>query len=39
VPLRDVYACVNAFALNLTVYSAVAAWSWERGEREEVTLG
>ncbi len=39
VPLRDVYACVNAFALNLTVYSAGEARSWERGERSWWTGG
>src|SRR5262249_51966636 len=28
--VRNVYACIGAFAVNLTLYSAVEAWAWDR---------
>jgi hypothetical protein len=34
--LRNVYANVGALAVNLTMYSAVEAWAWARGEEELV---
>jgi len=34
--LRNVYANVGAFAVNLALYSAVEAWAWGRGEEELV---
>jgi hypothetical protein len=34
--VRNVYASVGAFALNLTLYSVVEAWAWGRGEEELV---
>ena len=30
--VRNVYACIGAFAVNLTLYSVVEAWAWSRGE-------
>jgi hypothetical protein len=34
--VRNVYACIGAFAINLTLFSIVEAWAWERGEAELV---
>jgi hypothetical protein len=34
--VRNVYACVGAFAVNLTLYSVVEAWAWQRAEEELV---
>src|SRR5262249_47719502 len=34
--VRDVYASVGAFAVNLTLYSVVEAWAWSRGGGELV---
>jgi hypothetical protein len=34
--VRNVYACVGAFNLNLWMYSLVEAWAWERSEEELV---
>jgi len=28
--VRNVYACIGAFAVNLSLYSVVEAWAWER---------
>jgi hypothetical protein len=28
--VRNVYACLGAFAVNLTLYSVVEAWAWSR---------
>jgi hypothetical protein len=30
--VRNVYACIGAFAVNLTLYSVVEAWAWARDE-------
>ena len=30
--VRNVYACVGAFAVNLCLYSVTEAWAWGRGE-------
>lgn len=32
--VRNVYACVGAFAVNLTLFSVVEAWAWERSDDE-----
>jgi DDE superfamily endonuclease len=34
--VRNVYACVGAWAVNLTLYSVVEAWAWGRGQGELV---
>ena len=34
--VRNVYAGVGAFAVNLTLYSVVEAWAWSRAEEELV---
>lgn len=34
--VRNVYASVGAFAVNLVLYSVVEAWAWARGEEELV---
>ena len=34
--VRNVYASVGAFAVNLLMYSVVEAWAWARGEEELV---
>jgi hypothetical protein len=34
--VRNVYASIGAFAVNLVLYSAVEAWAWARGEDELV---
>jgi hypothetical protein len=34
--VRKVYASIGAFAVNLTLYSAVEAWAWARPEEELV---
>ena len=34
--VRNVYANIGAFAVNLVLYSVVEAWAWERGEEELV---
>src|SRR3954463_6312846 len=34
--VRNVYASVGAFAVNLALCSAVEAWAWERAEAELV---
>ena len=34
--VRNVYACVGAFAVNLTLFSVVEAWAWERRDDELV---
>jgi hypothetical protein len=34
--VRNVYACSGALAVNLTLYSVVEAWAWQRGEEELV---
>jgi hypothetical protein len=34
--VRNVYACIGAFAVNLVMYTVVEAWAWERGEEELV---
>jgi len=34
--VRNVYACVGAFAVNLTLCSLVEAWAWQRSEGELV---
>jgi hypothetical protein len=34
--VRNVYASVGAFAVNLTLHSVVEAWAWSRGEAELV---
>jgi DDE superfamily endonuclease len=34
--VRNVYANVGAFAVNLLLYSAVEAWAWSRAEEELV---
>ena len=37
--VRDVYASIGAFAVNLLLYSAVEAWAWGRAEEELVGRG
>jgi hypothetical protein len=42
--VRNGYACLGAFAVNLTLYSVVEAWAWSRGavelvDRERVAVG
>jgi hypothetical protein len=37
--VRNVYASIGAFAVNLTLYSVVEAWAWQRGEEELVDRG
>ncbi len=32
--VRNVYACVGAFNVNLWMYSLVEAWAWDRSEEE-----
>lgn len=32
--VRNVYACIGAFAVNLTMYSVVEAWAWPRADDE-----
>jgi hypothetical protein len=32
--VRNVYACLGAWAVNLTLYSVVEAWAWSRPEAE-----
>jgi hypothetical protein len=34
--VRNVYACIGAFAVNLTMYSVVEAWAWACPESELV---
>jgi hypothetical protein len=34
--VRNVYACVGAFNLNLWMYSLVEAWAWDKPEEELV---
>ncbi len=34
--VTNVYASIGAFAVNLTMYSVVEAWAWERAEQELV---
>ena len=34
--VRNVYASIGAFAVNLTLYSVVEAWAWSRAEEELV---
>src|SRR5262249_46264019 len=34
--VRNVYACVGAFNLNLWMYSLVEAWAWQKKEQELV---
>ena len=34
--VRNVYASIGAFAVNLTLYSVVEAWAWARSEEELV---
>jgi hypothetical protein len=34
--VRNVYACIGAFAVNLTMYSVVEAWAWARAAAELV---
>jgi hypothetical protein len=34
--VRNVYASIGAFAVNLLLYSVVEAWAWARGEEELV---
>ena len=34
--VRNVYASIGAFAVNLTLYSVVEAWAWARAEEELV---
>ena len=31
--VRNVYACIGAFAVNLVLYSVVEAWAWSRGRQ------
>jgi hypothetical protein len=37
--VRNVYANVGAFAVNLTMFSVVEAWAWSRSEAELVDRG
>jgi hypothetical protein len=34
--VRNVYASIGAFAVNLTMYSVVEAWAWSRAQEELV---
>jgi hypothetical protein len=34
--VRHVYACLGAFAVNMTLYSVVEAWAWARADVELV---
>ena len=34
--VRNVYACIGAFTVNLVLYSVVEAWAWGRAEAELV---
>src|SRR5205807_5477685 len=34
--VRNVYASIGAFTLNLVLYSVVEAWAWQRAEEELV---
>ena len=34
--VRNVYASIGAFTVNLVLYSVVEAWSWARAEKELV---
>jgi hypothetical protein len=34
--VRNVYACIGAFAVNLTLYSVVEVWAWALSEEELV---
>jgi hypothetical protein len=34
--VRNVYACIGAFAVNLALYSVVEAWAWDRSDEELV---
>jgi hypothetical protein len=34
--VRNVYACIGAVAVNLTLYSVVEAWAWQRAAEELV---
>jgi hypothetical protein len=34
--VRNVYACVGAFNLNLGMYSLVEAWAWGKAQEEVV---
>jgi hypothetical protein len=34
--VRNVYACVGAFNLNLWMYSLVEAWAWDKSEEQLV---
>ena len=34
--VRNVYACIGAFTVNLVLYSVVEAWAWARAEAELV---
>lgn len=34
--VRNVYASIGAFAVNLTLYTLVQAWAWERAEQDLV---
>src|SRR5207248_5759889 len=37
--VRNVYASIGAFAVNLTMHSVVEAWAWGRAEEELVDRG
>ena len=37
--VRNVYANIGAFAVNLLLYSVVEAWAWARAEEELVDRG
>jgi hypothetical protein len=37
--VRNVYASIGAFALNLTMQSVVEAWAWDRAEADLVDRG
>jgi DDE superfamily endonuclease len=37
--VRNVYASIGAFAVNLLMYSVVEAWAWARSEEELVDRG
>ena len=37
--MRNVYASIGAFVVNLTMYSVVEAWAWGRAEEELVDRG
>jgi hypothetical protein len=34
--VRNVYACIGAVAVNLTLYSVVEVWAWQRAEEDLV---